>query len=164
MKSPVTIPDEVRTSLLVATIYDREAAIAALEKERDELVQQLIERGKGVYQDADGRTATVVIPEAGTSLDLYPKADLEALCKEMNLKKPTPAILRSFRKAREDQARALAGSGFLDLFDFLAEYRPKEGFAARADALLSPARARDLVAMCTVKKTAAKPHVKLNDK
>jgi hypothetical protein len=41
---------------------------------------------------------------------------------------------------------------------------PRTGFADRADAVLTPARAKSLVAMCTVKKAAAAPYVKLNSK
>jgi hypothetical protein len=142
MKSPIEIPDEVRTSLLVAMLYEKEAAIAALQEERDDLQQNLIDRGKGVYTDANGRTATVVIPVGSESIDLYPKPALDELLKEMGLQKATPEIQRSFRKSRESQARALAGDSFLDLFDCVTAYIPRPSFADRADALLTPARKR----------------------
>lgn len=167
MSSPsaVEIPDAVRTSLLVAMLYEQEAKISALVKQHEATKKSLIERGKGIYADSHGRTATVVVPEKGaSSVTLYPEADYKAFLEEIGAKKSTPELEKTFRKSREDQARALAGQHFLDLFGCVQTYVPRDGFAARADALLTPARTRDLVALCTSVKPAGAAYVKLNDK
>jgi hypothetical protein len=102
-------------------IEDLQAALLVIE-------QQLIARGPGQYGDDAGLTATAVgaVPP-GTGPESY-----------------------ALREGEEEKARTLAGPSFAELFDRKVSYTPQSGFADRADALLTPAKKRDLLALCYV--------------
>jgi hypothetical protein len=108
-------------------------AIALRLKEKDaELTainDQLIALGTGRYRDEENHTAVVVAAiEATLSADSF--------------------VLRS--KEDEAAAREIADDKFLKLFDRHVTFAPKDGFAAIANALLTPAKARDIVALTIV--------------
>lgn len=161
---PIELPDALCTSVLVAMLYENEEKAAELAKEREDLEARLIARGEGKYVDQKQRRANVVFPSPSKTLTLYSPLALAKLCESLEQEKPTPETLRSFRRAREDQAKAIAGNSFLDLFQFESQYKPIGGFEHRVDALLTPARAKSLLTFCTFVAPAAKKHVKLLDK
>jgi len=119
-------------SPLVTRGFELRLKIAGLLIELKALEKQLVEQGAGPYADEAGNECTVVgatLGSAGT--DKYALAGTE----EAELK-----------------ARELAGDddNFKKLFDRHVSYTPCDGFHLVVPKLLTPAKARDLVALCLV--------------
>jgi hypothetical protein len=104
-----------------AELKELDAQLAALN-------EQLIVLGAGRYCDAEDRTCLVVAGNPGTI---------------------APDTFRLPHEG-EEPARALAGEEFKNLFERHVSYTPRDGFNGRAEALLTPAKARDLIAFCLV--------------
>jgi hypothetical protein len=133
---------EIPFSPLVAQGLQLIAEYEAIQAERDLIAErlkakdaelqavndQLIALGAGRYRDEENHTALVV---AAVEPTLGPD---------------------TFHLQRDalPQARELAGENFRKLFDREEIYSPRDGFAGIAGALLTPARARDLLALCIV--------------
>ncbi len=121
----------------------------------------------GKYADAQNRVISVVVPTKGSSsFDLYPPAEYKKWLEEKGLKKGSPKLEREFNKEREEKARELAGDQFGTLFDYLATYTPAANFDEFVERLrvgkqLTDAKARDILALCELKKAPASPHVKV---
>lgn len=103
-------------------------ALKTLNDELKAVNDRLIEVGAGRYCNETGHVATVV-PELAATVqpDRYvlPEGGLPA-------------------------ARELAGDAFRKLFDRTEIFTPRNGFDAIADILLTPKKAREIVAMCLV--------------
>jgi predicted transcriptional regulator len=123
-------------SALVARGHQLRQEIEDRQAELETVSAGLVKLGAGRYVDEAGKKATVVSASAqsqgAASYNLRPE-DLE-------------------------KARTLAGDQFGELFERTVIYTPKTGFADRADAVLTEAKKKALVAMCFVagKLTAAK--------
>ena len=104
------------------------AEIAERLEELHRIEQELVTRGPGQYQDGEGHTCTAVAATpAGTGPESY-----------------------MLRDGEEVNAKAIAGDCFPELFERKVTYIPKPGLPDRADALLTPAKKRDLLALCLV--------------
>lgn len=102
--------------------------IATLQTRLAKLDQDLIALGVGPYTDEQGGNPFIVVgpvdgKPGGVTFVLDPKD--------------------------EATARTLAGDAFAKLFDRQVTHSPCEGFAVVAPKLLTPAKARDLLAICT---------------
>ena len=139
---PATTPEPISSPLVgqglvllreLDTIELEKAAVdqrlAAKKQELAGVVKQLVDQGPGRYQDEAGRIAVVVRGTEAT-------------------KAPDTFELRS--REDEETARKRAGVAFRALFDRVEYYVPKEGFAGIANAILTPAKARDIIALCIV--------------
>ncbi|MDR3406375.1 MAG: hypothetical protein P4L99_28075 [Chthoniobacter sp.] len=102
-------------------IADRQAELAKLEAE-------LIQDGSQRFQDAEGRTCTAVGAVAGG----------------------TTAHSYALRDGEDENARKIAGEHFGELFERKVIFEVKPGFRDRANALLTPAKERDILALCLV--------------
>lgn len=121
---------------LLAEISSIEAEKAAVQqrlaeknKELAAIAEQLVDQGPGRYQDEAGRVAIVV---SGTGATMAPDT----------------FTLRSAED--EEKLRKVAGPNFRKLCDRVEYYVPKGGFAAIAEAVLTPAKARDAIALCLI--------------
>lgn len=121
-----------------------------LRDERDKLLVQiaevedaLIARGAGKHSgDNPDQVVTVVAAIAGHPGKVGYQLIAEAV------KGETPAAFLERQAKLERQARELADTEFGALFDRRVIYTPCTGFADVAPKLLTPAKARDLVALC----------------
>jgi hypothetical protein len=109
--------------------YIIRAEIALLLVKLKELEVELIELGPGRYKDPDEQLFCTAVGAVDPSVD-----------------DPTYVL----RDGEEDKARQLAGEAFPELFERKVTYTPKPGFIDRADALLTPAKKRDIIALCYV--------------
>lgn len=107
--------------VIAARLKDKDAELAAIN-------DQLIAMGAGRYRDEADHLALVI---AAIEPQLAP--DTFRL-------KPTDL----------DAARELSGDAFKKLFDRAEVFSPKSGFDAIAGAVLTPAKARDLIALTIV--------------
>lgn len=123
-------PEPTPTEILISSAFAMRAEIAKRQLELDQAEADIIALGKGKHTGAEpGHVVTVVAATpASTGAVTY---------------KPLPP-------EHEEAARKLAGVRFGSLFDRQVIYTPREGFAAIAGAVLTPARARDLVQFCEV--------------
>jgi hypothetical protein len=163
-------------SPLVAQLYDLDAQISALQELREPIAAALIVLGAGVYIESAPRivenapspalrTVTVVVPtEDKVSWDLYPAGDFKSAMEEQGIKKPKPEDFSLFQRAREIMARELAGESFAALFDRHVLFRPKKAYAELAAALLTPAKARDTIALCKITAPPAAASLRMPDK
>ncbi|MEQ1862223.1 MAG: hypothetical protein ABMA13_20085 [Chthoniobacteraceae bacterium] len=127
---PTTTHLCAQRATLLASIDELKASLGRID-------EQLIALGAGRYADDSGQHVfTVVAASLGS-----PGKVTFALTAE-----------------HETLARELAGDAFPDLFARLVTYEPKDGFADRCDVVLTPAKARKLIDLCTVigKPTSAK--------
>ncbi|MEA3211317.1 MAG: hypothetical protein QOE70_4374 [Chthoniobacter sp.] len=135
--APATLTPLVAEGLaLIARLdakrLERDAKVAELlviDAELTAVNDALIALGAGRYRDEEGHTALVVAAkEATLSPDTF-----------------------ELRNADDEQlARVLAADKFKKLFDRHEYWSPKDGFGAIAGAILTPARARDLIALCLI--------------
>jgi hypothetical protein len=112
---------------------ERDAKIAELKAIDEQLAgieTQLIELGAGRYADSEARLAATVVA---------------AIPQVMS-----PDTFRLRSTDDEQAARGLAGEKFLTCFDRNVFFSPKQGFDSIARAILTPAKARDLIALCIV--------------
>jgi len=103
----------------------------ALKKLNEDLAgvhAKLVDLGGGRYCNETGRTATVV-PELAATVQ------------------PDRFVLPD---GSLDKARDLSGEHFRKLFDRTEIFTPRNGFDAIADILLTPKKARELVALCLI--------------
>ncbi len=112
---------------------ERDAIVATLKAKDEELAavnEQLIALGAGRYRDADDHLATVVSgSDPKLSPDRYELPRDEAL----------------FEKVEK-----LAGDHFPKLIETRKTFFCRDGFNGIAGALLTPARARDIIQLCLV--------------
>lgn len=122
-KPPAKISEHVSRGLqLLQEIADRQAELRELEA-------QILAQGAGQYCDeAEQQFVTAVgAIAAGVGSSSY-----------------------ALREGEDEKAKLLAGDSFGELFDRKIVYTPKSGFVDRADALLTPAKKRDLLALTYV--------------
>jgi hypothetical protein len=103
--------------------------LKAKDAELASINEQLIALGAGRYRDNEEHVAIVigaVEPRLAPDTFTLRSADDEAI------------------------ARALAGESFAKLFDRHVRFAPKDGFAGIAGAVLTPAKARDIIALTIV--------------
>jgi hypothetical protein len=124
MSDPAATPEN-----LVAAIFARHAQLVTASAELERAKAQLIALGKGKYAGHDGRELTVVEATAGSSGTLVISYVLDS-------------------EEAEEKARKLAGDHFRTLFDRREVFTPCEGFAHVAPKILTPAKARDIIALC----------------
>lgn len=132
LKSPDGSPAPAAKDALLTPLV---AAGLRLRAQRDELLNQLavveaelIALGAGRYRDEENHTCLVI---AATAESLGPDS--------------------YFLKSQdEDDARTLALDSFPKVFDRHIRYTPCEGFANVVPKLFTPAKARDLLALCFV--------------
>ena len=116
------------TDTLVHIAFVLQEERAKLDVQIAEVEAALIAKGAGKHSSADGRTVTVIAVVPGNAGKLsYALAD-----------------------DKLDAARELADAEFGNLFDRQVSYTPCEGFENVAPKLLTPAKARDLIALCAV--------------
>ena len=113
---------------LVARGYALREQIETLALELAELEAELVRKGAGQYRDDQDRACTAVGP-------VPPGLGPESF---------------ALREGEDDKARGLAGEAFAELFERKVTFTPRPGFADRADVLLTPAKKRDLLALCLV--------------
>ena len=112
----------------VARGYALRDQIETLALELAELEAELVRQAPATFCDEQDRTCTAVGPiPAGMGPETY-----------------------ALREGEDDKARLLAGEGFAELFERKVTFTPRPGFADRADVLLTPAKKRDLLALCMV--------------
>lgn len=123
---------EAKPSVTVSPLV---AEAKALMKQRDELHAKIlllegriINLGAGTYSDGAGSNCQVIGASAGSVGD------------------PTYQLANE----SEEDARKLAAGKFSDLFDRHVYFTPCKGFVDVAPKLLTPAKARDLIALCYV--------------
>ena len=119
---------KARREIKAAELAPFDAAVKDVSAKLETVKEQLIELGPGLYADPEGHTCRVA---AGIDAALAPDTFHLAETEEAN-------------------ARKLAGDHFLKLFTRKVVHECKAGFDAIADALLTPAKARALVALCIV--------------
>lgn len=141
-RDPINSPLVTEGLSLVAQIEAKELArkdkalelkpfddeLKALNEKLEAIKAELIALGAGLYGDELGQTVRV---QAGVPAKMSPDTFL-------------------LPDGAEEQARKLCGDHFLKLFSRRVIHEPKNGFDGIADALLTPAKARDLVAICIV--------------
>jgi len=112
----------------VAQGYELRRKIADLLAELEVIQEAIIARGAGQYVDDEGNTCTAVAAvAAGVGPESY-----------------------TLPSGQEEKARSITDDKFPELFERTVVFTPKKGFADRADALLTPARKRDILALCLV--------------
>jgi len=122
-------PEPTATELLIDRAFARRAQIAALEIEQAQDEAAILVLGKGRHSGANpaNRVTVVAATPAGTG-----------------------AISYGLPADGEAKARELAGEEWKALFDRQVIYSPCEAFDVVAGKILTPAKARDLVALCLV--------------
>lgn len=126
--------EPVPTAQLIDALYTLRAERDGLSEEIAAIELQVIERGPGKHTgEGEGHEVTVVAAVPGRPGKVF-----------YTLDDKDPDKL----KAMEAKARELAGEEFGNLFDRHVSYTPCEGFEAVAPKLLTPAKARDLLALC----------------
>lgn len=120
--APTLTPLAAQRAALLKDIDDLKAALLKVD-------EQLIALGAGRYEDESGahKWCVVAASEGSQGEPSYVLPD-----------------------DGEPVARQLAGEKFGTLFDRVVSFRPVEGFALIAPTHLTPAKARDLVALCLV--------------
>ncbi len=113
----------------IPELLEIDAALQEKSKRLAEIDEELIKLGAGRYRDDDGRTATVVAGVAPTV---------------------SPDQYRLDSEEDESTARKIAGDLFPKLFERIVYHIPREGFASIANAVLTPARARDVIDLCRI--------------
>jgi len=123
-------------SVLVDELYRLRDAAQQIADRQEAIKQTLISRGAGEYGgSSEDFLAKVLIPSPP---------------------KPTFAAPKDIEPAKK-----IAGETFSKLFDRIISYQPTKGFDLLAGKLLTPARSRDLLALCLVEKAAQRPYVRL---
>lgn len=113
----------------VALVADHDCRLKALDAEMAAIEAALIALGSGRYRDEAAHTCTVVAGlEPTMSDDRFELKDAEA----------------------EARARELAGDFWGKLFDRHVYWTPCDGFGAVAPKILTPAKARDIVALTLI--------------
>lgn len=126
MATPKTAPTVTPLAAQrAATLAD----IAALQGSLAKIDADLILLGPGRYADETGKHVFQVIAATLSS---------------------TGAVSYALPEDGEEEARQLAGDKFGDLFERTVVFTPCKGFALVIPKLLTPAKARDLVALCEV--------------
>lgn len=136
MQPSATVDPAESIEGLVDQAITLKEAIARQAEQLKVIEGKIIDRGAGKYAGHDGRTVTVVGAQdskPGTISFGWPKVDGEESADDA-----------------EATIRKLCGAEhFAKLFKREVIFSAVEGFPSIAGALLTPARARDLVAMCT---------------
>lgn len=123
--------EPIATELLIDRAFARRAEIKRLLEAQLLDEAAIIALGKGKHTGANpDHVVTVVAATASSTGPITYGAPLD--------------------KAAEEQARKLAGEQFGQLFDRQVIWTPCTGFEAVAPKLLTPAKARDLIALCAV--------------
>lgn len=154
----------------VAEIYDLEEQIDALQEQRKQLTEELIEQGEGTYLESaepDARKINVVVPtECSTKYDLYGAPFLKKFLAERETKKATPALTKEFRALQEKRAREILGEHFGTCFDRVVSYVPAKGYKDLIPRLFKTktATAAKALLVCQVVTPPASAHIKLPDK
>jgi hypothetical protein len=112
--------------ILIDRAISRHLEIKRLEQEEAADEAKIVALGAGKHSDATGRVLTVVGSVGGRA----------------------GAVSYELPEDGEKRARDLAGNEFPALFDRKVIWTPTEGFHLVAPKLLTPAKARDIVALC----------------
>lgn len=122
-------PEPTATERLISQAFSKRLEIATAIAEFDKLQAQIVALGKGKHSGVDPAHVVTVVAATEAS---------------------TGAVSYALAADSEEKARELAGEEFKALFDRTVTYSPCDGFEKVAPKLLTPAKARDLVALCLV--------------
>jgi hypothetical protein len=116
------------TEQLVTLACQRRKALDDAKAELLEVEARLIAKAPGQYAGVNGELVTVVGPLAEKPGKISYELGADAMAIE--------------------RAREIAGEKFPELFEREVSYVPKEGFEARADVALTPARKEKILMLC----------------
>ena len=128
--SDATKDPAATSETIVAKLLSLNAEISKLLENYLDLESQLIKCGPGKYSDGEGHELQVIGARgAGAG---------------------TTSISYALKPEDEAKARELAGDKFSKFFNRVVTFAAVEGFAQVAESHLTPAKARDLIALCKV--------------
>lgn len=113
----------------IPELLEIDAALKEKSERLAKIEEELLALGAGRYCDDDGHTATVMAAITATM---------------------SPDKFRLKSDEDEKKARDIAGSLFSKLFQRIVYHVPREGFSGIAQAMLTPAKARDVIDLCRI--------------